>query len=48
MHGSARNRAGSAGEASTIETEGLVRNEGWRYDLKGWFHDTFSEAGCGR
>jgi ubiquinone/menaquinone biosynthesis C-methylase UbiE len=45
MHGSAGHRAGSAGEASTIDTKDLVRNEGWRYDLKGWFHDTFTFRG---
>lgn len=42
MHSFARHRQSNAGEAST---KGLVLNQGWRYDLMGWFHDTFSFRG---
>jgi ubiquinone/menaquinone biosynthesis C-methylase UbiE len=45
MHSFARHRHSEAGEASTKETKGLVLNQGWRYDLMGWFHDTFSFRG---
>ncbi|HEY7342535.1 MAG TPA: methyltransferase domain-containing protein [Ktedonobacterales bacterium] len=47
MHSSARHRRrnGTAGEAGTKDTSGLVLNDGWRYDLLGWFHDTFSSRG---
>jgi ubiquinone/menaquinone biosynthesis C-methylase UbiE len=30
------------------ETSGLVLNNGWRYDLKEWYHDTFSSHGMFR
>ena len=45
MHSFSHHRHRSAGEASDKETKGLILNEGWRYDLKGWFHDTFSFRG---
>jgi ubiquinone/menaquinone biosynthesis C-methylase UbiE len=45
MHSFARHRHSSSGEASTKETKGLVLNQGWRYDLMEWFHDTFSFRG---
>src|SRR2546426_8098904 len=45
MHSFARHRHSEASKASTKETKGLVLNQGWRYDLMGWFHDTFSFRG---
>jgi len=45
MHSFMRHLHSSSGEASTQETKGLVLDEGWRYDLMGWFHDTFSFRG---
>ena len=45
MHSFARHRPSRASRASTTETRGLVLNQGWRYDLMGWFHDTFSFRG---
>ncbi len=45
MHSFARHRPSRASKASTKETKGLVLNQGWRYDLMGWFHDTFSFRG---
>jgi ubiquinone/menaquinone biosynthesis C-methylase UbiE len=45
MHSFARHRHSSSGEASTKENKGLVLNQGWRYDLMEWFHDTFSFRG---
>ncbi len=47
MHSSTRHRHGhdSSGEAGVKATKGLVLNDGWRYDLLGWFHDTFSSRG---
>jgi ubiquinone/menaquinone biosynthesis C-methylase UbiE len=45
MHSFAPHRHSSSGEASTKETKGLVLNQGWRYDLMEWFHDTFSFRG---
>ncbi len=44
MH-SSHHHSGSASKASAKETKGLIGNEGWRYDLKGWFYDTFSFRG---
>ena len=41
MHSFARHRHSSAGKASAKETKGLILNGGWRYDLMGWFCDTF-------
>jgi ubiquinone/menaquinone biosynthesis C-methylase UbiE len=45
MHSFARHRHSEASKASAKETKGLVLNGGWRYDLTGWFHDTFSFRG---
>src|SRR6266487_1035550 len=41
MHSFARHRHSEAPEASATETKGLILNRGWRYDLMGWFCDTF-------
>jgi ubiquinone/menaquinone biosynthesis C-methylase UbiE len=41
MHSFARRLHGSAGKSSAKETKGLILNGGWRYDLMGWFCDTF-------
>src|ERR1700687_6017273 len=41
MHSFARHRHSSVGKASAKETKGLILNGGWRYDLHGWFIDTF-------
>ena len=41
MHSFARRLHGSKGEASAKETKGLILSGGWRYDLMGWFCDTF-------
>jgi ubiquinone/menaquinone biosynthesis C-methylase UbiE len=45
MHSFARHRHSEAGKASAKETKGLIGSGGWRYDLMGWFHDTFSFRG---
>jgi hypothetical protein len=45
MHSAARHPHSSSGEAPAKETKGLILNGGWRYDLMGWFHDTFSFRG---
>src|SRR5258707_5800156 len=45
MHSFARHRHREASKTSAKETKGLVLNGGWRYDLTGWFHDTFSFRG---
>ncbi len=44
MHSFARHRPSRAGK----ETQGLIESGGWRYDLTGWFHDTFSFRGTFR
>src|SRR2546421_3501827 len=41
MHSFARHRHSGASKASTPETKGLIGSGGWRYDLMGWFIDTF-------
>ena len=41
MHSFSPHRHRSAGEASDKETKGLIGSGGWRYDLMGWFIDTF-------
>lgn len=41
MHAIARHQHDQSGDASPKATKGLVLNEGWRYDLKEWFLDTF-------
>ncbi|GHO47781.1 class I SAM-dependent methyltransferase [Ktedonospora formicarum] len=48
MHSFARHRHRSSAEGSTKDTKGLVLNDGWRYDLGEWFHDTFSFHGAFR
>jgi ubiquinone/menaquinone biosynthesis C-methylase UbiE len=51
MHAFARHRHRAAGEAAaneTHETQGLILTGGWRYDLHGWFLDTFWFRGQGR
>ena len=48
MHSFARHRHSESGEAPAKETKGLVLNDGWRYDLGEWFHDTFSYHGTFR
>jgi ubiquinone/menaquinone biosynthesis C-methylase UbiE len=45
MHSFARHRHREASKAPANETKGLILNGGWRYDLTGWFHDTFSFRG---
>ena len=45
MHSFARHRRSKTPGATTKETKGLILNEGWRYDLGAWFHDTFSFRG---
>jgi ubiquinone/menaquinone biosynthesis C-methylase UbiE len=45
MHSFTRHRHSKTGEATTKETKGLIGSGGWRYDLTGWFHDTFSFRG---
>src|SRR6185437_11199717 len=47
MHSLARHRHrhNPLGETEANATKGLVLNDGWRYDLLGWFHDTFSSRG---
>jgi SAM-dependent methyltransferase len=48
MHSPARHRHrhDSLGEAEANATKGLVLDDGCRYDLLGWFHDTFSSRGA--
>src|SRR5260221_11869967 len=41
MHSFARHQHSKSGEGSPKKTKGLVLNDGWRYDLFGWFCDTF-------
>lgn len=41
MHSFARHRHSKSGKASAKQTKGLILNGGWRYDLMGWFLDTF-------
>src|SRR6516225_2053334 len=41
MHSFARRLHGSVEKSATKETKGLILNGGWRYDLMGWFVDTF-------
>jgi SAM-dependent methyltransferase len=41
MHSFARHHHNKSGEASAKATKGLILNDGWRYDLAGWFCDTF-------
>jgi ubiquinone/menaquinone biosynthesis C-methylase UbiE len=50
MHSFARARHshGSAGKAQGTATTGLLMKGGWRYDLHGWYLDTFWFRGKGR
>jgi len=41
MHSFARRLHGEASKSSAKETKGLILDGGWRYDLMGWFVDTF-------
>ena len=41
MHSAAHHQHSESSQASAKETHGLVLNGGWRYDLIGWFCDTF-------
>jgi ubiquinone/menaquinone biosynthesis C-methylase UbiE len=41
MHSFARHQHSKSGEALPKATKGLILNDGWRYDLFGWFCDTF-------
>ena len=41
MHSFARHQHSTPGEAPAKATRGLILNDGWRYDLKEWFLDTF-------
>ncbi len=41
MHSFAHHHHSESGEASAKETQGLILNWGWRYDLMVWFFDTF-------
>jgi ubiquinone/menaquinone biosynthesis C-methylase UbiE len=45
MHSFARHHPSRASKESAIGTKGLILNGGWRYDLIGWFHNTFSFRG---
>ena len=41
MHSFARHRHSPASKETAKKTKGLILNGGWRYDLMGWFCDTF-------
>ena len=41
MHSFSHHRHHSAGDESDTETQGLMRNGGWRYDLHEWLIDSF-------
>lgn len=45
MHSFARRLHGESSKSSSKETKGLILNGGWRYDLMGWFIDTFMFRG---
>jgi ubiquinone/menaquinone biosynthesis C-methylase UbiE len=45
MHSFRHHHHSEPGEASARATNGLIVNFGWRYDLLGWFHDTFMFRG---
>jgi ubiquinone/menaquinone biosynthesis C-methylase UbiE len=45
MHSFARRLHGSASKSSSKEKKGLILDGGWRYDLMGWFIDTFMFRG---
>ena len=48
MHSFTRHRYREQDKQEVLETKGLVLNQGWRYDLFEWFHDTFSFRGTFR
>lgn len=48
MHGFSRHRHSRSAKTAITETKGLVLNQGRRYDLGEWFHDTFSFHGAFR
>ncbi len=41
MHWFAHHHHSESSEAAAKQTHGLILNLGWRYDLMGWFFDTF-------
>ena len=41
MHSFAHHRHNEPGKTSDKKTKGLIGSGGWRYDLMGWFYDTF-------
>jgi ubiquinone/menaquinone biosynthesis C-methylase UbiE len=45
MHSFAPHLHSDDGSERAKETKGLILNQGWRYDLMEWFHDTFSFRG---
>ena len=45
MHSFARRLHGGASKSSSKETKGLILHGEWRYDLMGWFVDTFMFRG---
>ncbi|HEX6541686.1 MAG TPA: methyltransferase domain-containing protein [Ktedonobacterales bacterium] len=48
MHSSTHHHQNRSGESPAQETHGLILNGGWRYDLHGWFTDTFVFLGQSR
>jgi ubiquinone/menaquinone biosynthesis C-methylase UbiE len=48
MHSPARHRHGTSDSEQAPETKGLVLDQGWRYDLREWFHGIFSFRGLMR
>jgi SAM-dependent methyltransferase len=48
MHSFARHRHRETGDSSAKATCGLILDQGWRYDLAGWFFDTFLFRGMVR
>jgi len=48
MHSFARRHQRASGDAAAKATKGLILKGGWRYDLHGWFIDTFRFRGQGR
>jgi len=45
MHWFAHHHHSELGEVSAKQTQGLILRGGWRYDLIGWFCDTFLFGG---
>lgn len=41
MHSFARHQHSKSGKAASKQTKGLILDEGWLYDLKGWLIDNF-------